>query len=649
MGERTSASPGSSAKSPTADERADLVFGPRPFAVQRKSAPGPGSTAEAPGLQESYLRQQRLEFSFARLSSPGESVIASQPVQPSLMSEALLAEQTSDPLQMTAAGEVGNRTGMPDRLKTGLERLSGHDLSPVRVHYNSARPAQLYAHAYTQGTDIHVAPSQEKHLPHEGWHVVQQMQGRVKPTIEAGGVSINDDRGLENEAEVMGRRADAVQRRPVQEAGSGPVGGVLEAGPGQGARASEPAAVIQRVSIGEMGSVLDKLKGLVFSMENRYGADTEAIKKFKTAMNVHAKNKGKVWGIVTQWKKYTTASRSQAVDYVVKKLLKKTDLNVTTKGAWEEKILQEKRNQFRQELENDTGSDEEVVSQVELLGKHKEDADNPVTWETVKPNIEEAIKQISNKGRTLIGKQGQLGDCWLIASIGAVGFHAPEVLSEVVQQIPQDNADDADVGVKFKVKLHPVKMITTTKVITLEDVTQEIVVDDKLPYWKAKLLYGGRGTRGKHVGPLVGLIEKAYASQKRGYEAITSKNPRSGLAMLTGKEATSIAIPIENQEDKDKIALLQKQIKRSKKVVPTISVNRQPWDDNLSKWGSGEDHAMVLTHLDERKAEFFDQGLGKKIKIDIKHVWGKEECEYKPDTGKHFKYRFTELTWVVLD
>jgi hypothetical protein len=61
--------------------------------------------------------------------------------------------------------------------------------------------------AYTKGTDIYVGPGQEKHVPHEAWHVVQQAQGRVKPTIQAKGVGINDDPGLEHEADVMGARA----------------------------------------------------------------------------------------------------------------------------------------------------------------------------------------------------------------------------------------------------------------------------------------------------------------------------------------------------------------------------------------------------------------------------------------------------------
>jgi len=101
-----------------------------------------------------------------------------------------------------------NRTGLSDQLKTGIENLSGHSMDDVSVHYNSAKPAQLHAHAYAQGTDIHVAPGQEKHIPHEAWHVVQQKQGRVKPTVQLKGkMNINDDAGLEKEADVMGSKA----------------------------------------------------------------------------------------------------------------------------------------------------------------------------------------------------------------------------------------------------------------------------------------------------------------------------------------------------------------------------------------------------------------------------------------------------------
>lgn len=102
-----------------------------------------------------------------------------------------------------------NNTGLPDNLKAGVESLSGYSMDDVKVHYNSSQPATVQALAYTQGTDIHVAPGQEQHLAHEAWHVAQQMAGRVAPTTEIGGMPVNDNAGLEHEADVMGAKANS--------------------------------------------------------------------------------------------------------------------------------------------------------------------------------------------------------------------------------------------------------------------------------------------------------------------------------------------------------------------------------------------------------------------------------------------------------
>ena len=110
--------------------------------------------------------------------------------------------------------QPANNTGLPDNLKSGIENLSGLSLDDVKVHYNSPKPAQLQAHAFAQGTDIHMAPGQEKHLPHEAWHVVQQKRGRVKPTKQLQGkIHLNDDARLEKEADVMGTQASATAVR----------------------------------------------------------------------------------------------------------------------------------------------------------------------------------------------------------------------------------------------------------------------------------------------------------------------------------------------------------------------------------------------------------------------------------------------------
>lgn len=123
-----------------------------------------------------------------------------QPVQPPVQRQAGHAADGHAP--------ASNNTGMPDNLKAGVENLSGMAMDDVKVHYNSTQPAAMQAHAFAQGTDIHIGPGQEQHLPHEAWHVVQQKQGRVRPTFQMkSGTSINDDVGLESEADVMGARA----------------------------------------------------------------------------------------------------------------------------------------------------------------------------------------------------------------------------------------------------------------------------------------------------------------------------------------------------------------------------------------------------------------------------------------------------------
>jgi hypothetical protein len=122
-------------------------------------------------------------------------------------------EKNTDPVQMKL-----NKTGLPDQLKTGIENLSGYSMDDVKVHYNLDKSAQFQAHAYAQGTDIHIEHGQEKHLPHEAWHVLQQKQGRVNPTMQMkGAVNVNDDDGLEKEADMMGeiqsyKTQSAIQR-----------------------------------------------------------------------------------------------------------------------------------------------------------------------------------------------------------------------------------------------------------------------------------------------------------------------------------------------------------------------------------------------------------------------------------------------------
>ncbi len=117
-----------------------------------------------------------------------------------------------------------NDTGIPPQLKRRVEESSGFSLDDVRVSYHSDRPARLDARAYTQGNRVYIGPGQERHLPHELGHVVQQKQGIVRAdTRHASGVKMNTDPVLERQADEIGRAmggSQAVQRMAVPD---GPV------------------------------------------------------------------------------------------------------------------------------------------------------------------------------------------------------------------------------------------------------------------------------------------------------------------------------------------------------------------------------------------------------------------------------------------
>lgn len=107
---------------------------------------------------------------------------------------------SEEPKRLAPAFAKPNNTGIPLQMKEKFENLSGFSFDDVKVHYNSDKPAQLQALAYTQGNQVYVAPGQERHLGHELGHVVQQKQGVVKPTMNINRTLINDDPLLEADA-----------------------------------------------------------------------------------------------------------------------------------------------------------------------------------------------------------------------------------------------------------------------------------------------------------------------------------------------------------------------------------------------------------------------------------------------------------------
>jgi hypothetical protein len=168
-------------------------------------------TAQLQGPEEEELMQGK---SAAQLQGPEEEELMQgkfaaqrQPIEDEELMQGKFTTQMK-------ADE--NRTGLPDEVKTNMENTINADFSQVRVHPDSSKATEVGALAYTQGSDVHFAPGQFKPqsssgrqlIGHELTHVVQQGQGRVKPTGEVAGLPVNDSPVLENEADEIAKKVN---------------------------------------------------------------------------------------------------------------------------------------------------------------------------------------------------------------------------------------------------------------------------------------------------------------------------------------------------------------------------------------------------------------------------------------------------------
>lgn len=187
----------------------------------------PRASRQAPisDILQAYKEGTLSNSPVQRESTEDEEILQEKSAKP-VQGKDLQLEEDEEPLQgkfesaptteqESVQKKRPNNTGLPDDLKTSIENFSGYRMDDVKVHYNSPKPTQLQALAYAQGTDIHLAPGQEKHLPHEAWHVVQQKQGRVQPTIQLQGINVNDNEALEKEADEVG---ETIQKQSVSPA-----------------------------------------------------------------------------------------------------------------------------------------------------------------------------------------------------------------------------------------------------------------------------------------------------------------------------------------------------------------------------------------------------------------------------------------------
>lgn len=162
-------------------------------------------------------------------------VAGAAPVQRREQADGPVADDAAP--QAAATSDAG--APLPDATRAEMERAFQADFSSVRIHQGEQAP-QVGALAYTQGEHVYFAPGQfapgttagKELLGHELTHVIQQRGGRVAATTQAKGVAINDDRGLEAEADALGARAARGEVVDVPSGGETTAGAVQRKGEG---------------------------------------------------------------------------------------------------------------------------------------------------------------------------------------------------------------------------------------------------------------------------------------------------------------------------------------------------------------------------------------------------------------------------------
>lgn len=376
----------------------------------------------------------------------------------------------------------------------------------MRVHYNSARSAGLGALACTQGTEIEVGPGKERHLPHEGWHVVQQMQGRVTATVQAkdlpaGGmaaVGMNEDAALEREAEAMGAKALQLgQRRNAGSDAESPLGTLPRRTDSTGLPARDeraPAEVHRGHQTGGRGGVMQRVKGGL-----EYTEDTPTLlwaydgKPFPG--NVPSHRNFRI-GISPMTGFRLGAGRDPTPN---------ADL-----GNWTNQDFDVLRSTLHVKLTNDVRSAEWVIE------RHKEDL--PV--DTMRKRMKEDVDDM---------------------------FAARDALAEVVRQMRSGHVGEVGItyGTKADTNAAPVVFIYSpgpvkgkvqvTAKYTNEDTIQRI---NKLN--ASKYLTGTKVAQGKDIARITGTESRAL----RNADIAGTTSFSTANVLLTGLVATSNAIPL---------------------------------------------------------------------------------------------------------
>ncbi|WP_157729516.1 eCIS core domain-containing protein [Tumebacillus algifaecis] len=168
-------------------------------------------------LQMSALEEEELQLKqdpAQRMAMDEEELqLKADPAQRMALDEEELQMKPAAPLQRSASSSK-----MPEDVQLKMETAMNADFSDVEIHEGD-EASKVGALAVAQGKDIYFARGQyqpdtqtgQELLGHELKHVDQQAKGLVQPTTTVGGLPVNDDPKLEQDADEVGRKAASLK------------------------------------------------------------------------------------------------------------------------------------------------------------------------------------------------------------------------------------------------------------------------------------------------------------------------------------------------------------------------------------------------------------------------------------------------------
>jgi hypothetical protein len=192
-------------------------------------------------------------------------------------------------------------------------------------------------------------------------------------------------------------------------------------------------------------------------------------------------------------------------------------------------------------------------------------------------------------------RQGQLGDCYLMATLSALIKNRVPIADQLIRQLDEQIPEEP---VVFSVKLFLDDRGTPQVREVLVD-TREILIEGTFPLDAARNpLYSGRITGREDIRTInlaALLIEKAYAKAMGGYAHIASGSPEQAFKLLTGREA--VRLPLT------RVALL------AARDRPVVCSSKRAVHRSDHPEAARSDHAILTAKIEAGGIVLYDQTM----------------------------------------